>query len=200
LAYTASGTTLSWGGGTAQDVSGGGAFTLDDGAGNTVKATVTPGSLPAGDASDSVTTTQPTLSWGGGATTAITGAATQYSTLDAGSGNTILAEITFASIPTTDEDDNIDVVIAKYYLEMRNNSTTNTGMDIQPDGTLVVNATDYENLVTADDDIPNKKYADDLITNLNGLSGTKVYYVADSSGGATTRKLTFTNGILTAET
>lgn len=32
------------------------------------------------------------------------------------------------------------------------------------------------------------------------LSGTKVYYVSDSSGGAVTRKLTFTNGILTAET
>jgi len=35
---------------------------------------------------------------------------------------------------------------------------------------------------------------------LQGLSGTKTYYVADSSGGATTRKLTFTNGILTSET
>jgi hypothetical protein len=33
-----------------------------------------------------------------------------------------------------------------------------------------------------------------------GLSGTKVYYVSDSSGGAVTRKLTFTDGILTAET
>ena len=32
------------------------------------------------------------------------------------------------------------------------------------------------------------------------LSGTKVYYVADTSGGATTRKLTFVNGILTSET
>ena len=35
---------------------------------------------------------------------------------------------------------------------------------------------------------------------LTGLAGTKVYYVADTSGGAVTRKLTFTNGILTAET
>lgn len=33
-----------------------------------------------------------------------------------------------------------------------------------------------------------------------GLAGTKVYYVSDTSGGATTRKLTFTNGILTSET
>lgn len=32
------------------------------------------------------------------------------------------------------------------------------------------------------------------------LAGTKIYYVADSSGGATTRKLTFTDGILTSET
>ena len=32
------------------------------------------------------------------------------------------------------------------------------------------------------------------------LAGTKVYYVADSSGGAVTRKLTFVGGILTAET
>ena len=35
---------------------------------------------------------------------------------------------------------------------------------------------------------------------LEGLAGTKVYYVSDTSGGAVTRKLTFTNGILTAET
>lgn len=34
----------------------------------------------------------------------------------------------------------------------------------------------------------------------SGLSGTKVYYVADSSGGAVTRKLTFVDGILTLET
>ena len=33
-----------------------------------------------------------------------------------------------------------------------------------------------------------------------GLAGTKIYYVADSSGGAVTRKLTFTDGILTSET
>lgn len=33
-----------------------------------------------------------------------------------------------------------------------------------------------------------------------GLSGTKVYYVSDSSGGAVTRKLTFVDGILTSET
>ncbi|HYD92189.1 MAG TPA: hypothetical protein VEA37_11970 [Flavobacterium sp.] len=32
-----------------------------------------------------------------------------------------------------------------------------------------------------------------------GLSGTNVYYVSDSSGGAVNRKLTFTDGILTAQ-
>lgn len=35
---------------------------------------------------------------------------------------------------------------------------------------------------------------------ISPLSGTKVYYVADSSGGAVTRKLTFTDGVLTSET
>ncbi len=39
-----------------------------------------------------------------------------------------------------------------------------------------------------------------LIDGQTPLGGTKVYYVADSSGGAVTRKLTFTDGILTAET
>jgi hypothetical protein len=32
-----------------------------------------------------------------------------------------------------------------------------------------------------------------------GLTGTKTYYVSDTSGGDTTRKLTFIDGILTAE-
>ena len=39
-----------------------------------------------------------------------------------------------------------------------------------------------------------------LIDGQTPLAGTKVYYVADSSGGAVTRKLTFINGILTSET
>ena len=34
---------------------------------------------------------------------------------------------------------------------------------------------------------------------LQGLAGTKTYYVSDTSGGATNRKLTFINGILTSE-
>lgn len=39
-----------------------------------------------------------------------------------------------------------------------------------------------------------------LIDGQTPLSGTKVYYVSDTSGGAVTRKLTFINGILTSET
>lgn len=38
------------------------------------------------------------------------------------------------------------------------------------------------------------------VTAITPLAGTKVYYVSDSSGGATNRKLTFTDGILTSET
>lgn len=37
-------------------------------------------------------------------------------------------------------------------------------------------------------------------TTITPLSGVKVYYVSDSSGGAVTRKLTFNSGILTSET
>ena len=39
-----------------------------------------------------------------------------------------------------------------------------------------------------------------LTDGVTPLAGTKVYYVSDSSGGTVNRKLTFTNGILTAET
>lgn len=34
----------------------------------------------------------------------------------------------------------------------------------------------------------------------SGLAGTKTYYVSDTNGGAVNRKLTFVDGILTAET
>ena len=37
-------------------------------------------------------------------------------------------------------------------------------------------------------------------TPAGGLTGTKIYYVSDTSSGPTTRKLTFVNGILTSET
>lgn len=38
------------------------------------------------------------------------------------------------------------------------------------------------------------------VTAVVPLAGGKIYWVADSSGGAVNRKLTFTDGILTAET
>ena len=37
-------------------------------------------------------------------------------------------------------------------------------------------------------------------TAISPLAGTKIYYVSDSSGGAVNRKLTFVDGVLTAET
>ena len=37
-------------------------------------------------------------------------------------------------------------------------------------------------------------------TSITPLAGSKIYYVADSSGGAVTRKLSFTDGVLTSET
>jgi hypothetical protein len=57
-------------------------------------------------------------------------------------------------------------------------------------GALVQALRDYFNLQKTD--------ADRLAS--PGLAGTKVYYVADSSGGAVTRKLTFIDGILISET
>jgi hypothetical protein len=51
---------------------------------------------------------------------------------------------------------------------------------------------------TNDYDAATKKYVDDTIG--TGLAGTKVYYVSDTSGGETTRKLTFINGLLVSET
>jgi len=39
-----------------------------------------------------------------------------------------------------------------------------------------------------------------LVDGPTPLAGTKIYYVADSSGGAVNRKLTFVDGILTSET
>ncbi len=54
LAYTDSGTTLSWGGGTAVDVSSDGTYTLTATDGSTIKAEVTAASLPGSDASDNI--------------------------------------------------------------------------------------------------------------------------------------------------
>jgi len=37
-------------------------------------------------------------------------------------------------------------------------------------------------------------------SSITPLTGTKVYYVSDASGGTVNRKLTFTSGVLTSET
>ena len=54
LAYTSATTTLSWGGVTGVDVSGGGDFTLTAPDGSQVLATVTAASLPGADQSDTI--------------------------------------------------------------------------------------------------------------------------------------------------
>lgn len=54
LAFTNTGTTLGWGGGSAVDVSGGGDFTLTATDGSQILATVTAGSLPGADQSDNI--------------------------------------------------------------------------------------------------------------------------------------------------
>lgn len=54
LAFTYSGTTLSWGGGTAIDVSSDGTYTLTAPDGSTIRATVTSASLPGSDKSDDI--------------------------------------------------------------------------------------------------------------------------------------------------
>ena len=38
------------------------------------------------------------------------------------------------------------------------------------------------------------------LNSIDSLAGTKTYWVSNTSGGAVTRKLTFTNGLLTSET
>jgi hypothetical protein len=65
---------------------------------------------------------------------------------------------------------------------------------IEADGTLSVGATDYETLVTADDDIPNKKYTDDAIdTDIAthvGTSQAHSDYLINDGNDATTGELT----------
>jgi hypothetical protein len=59
-------------------------------------------------------------------------------------------------------------------------------------GATKISIRDYENNEVASID-------SNGLVNIGGLSGSKTYYVSDSSGGATTRKLTFYNGILISE-
>ncbi len=54
LAYTAVGTTLSWGGGAAVNVGAGGSFTLAATDGSSIAVAVTAASLPVGNTTDSI--------------------------------------------------------------------------------------------------------------------------------------------------
>lgn len=54
LAYTATGTTLAYGGGSAVNVGAGGEFTLTAADGSRILATVAAGSLPVGDQTDNI--------------------------------------------------------------------------------------------------------------------------------------------------
>ena len=66
-------------------------------------------------------------------------------------------------------------------LGLRNNAIDNLGVTINADGSLSVNATNYETLVTGDDDIPNKKYVDDSVAATNELS--EVLAIGNTTGG-----------------
>lgn len=72
------------------------------------------------------------------------------------------------------------------------NSNTNAKTVLDVSGLAVVGLTSGK--------YPIASTAGLLVNGPTPLAGTKVYYVSDSSGGAVTRKLTFTDGILTAET
>ena len=51
-------------------------------------------------------------------------------------------------------------------------SNSATRLTIETNGTISVNTANYENLVTADDDIPNKKYVDDTISSSFATANT----------------------------
>mgnify|MGYP006283063699 CR=1 FL=1 len=65
---------------------------------------------------------------------------------------------------------------------------------IESDGTLHTNTTDYETLVTDDDDIPNKKYVDDLADDYLPLTGGTLTGTLAISDTAPALKLIETDG------
>ncbi len=91
--------------------------------------------------------------------------------------------------------------IADFTSSQHNHSNTTNGGQINPN-------TAFTTVVT----VPNGGTGVNTLTGIakgNGagaftaivpLASTKIYYVSDTSGGAVTRKLTFVDGILTAET
>lgn len=56
-------------------------------------------------------------------------------------------------------------------LVLSNNSVDSDTFTIEGDGTLSTNVTSYETLVTSDNDIPNKKYVDDIVNAAIRLQG-----------------------------
>ena len=92
-----------------------------------------------------------------------------------------------------------DVYLPKLY----SNNGLNV-IDFSQSGKIILNqhwAPDSDNARTCG--IYNYRWSDVRTVQINGvtpLAGTKVYYVANSSGGAVTRKLTFIDGILQSET
>ena len=73
-------------------------------------------------------------------------------------------------------------------INIYNNATNNKGLTIDTSGIVSSNVTSYENLVTSDNDIPNKKYVDD------GLSGKEPTLTKGNLTEATSSILTITNG------
>lgn len=73
----------------------------------------------------------------------------------------------------------------------------NIAGDITPDGVIsVINGGTGAQSLTG----ILKGNGTSAVTDISPLAGTKIYYVADTSGGAVTRKLTYLDGILTSET
>ena len=66
-------------------------------------------------------------------------------------------------------------------LQFRVSSNT-PAIDIESDGTLHALTTDYETLVTDDDDIPNKKYVDDAITSSDEWTRVSTYTYLTNAG------------------
>ena len=86
-------------------------------------------------------------------------------------------------------------------VEFRVGAGTGSGTDgkfqFLPVGSIVRGILDFSLIATTDKTFTFPNTSGTFA--LTGLAGTKVYYVADSSGGAVTRKLTFTDGVLTSE-
>jgi hypothetical protein len=70
-------------------------------------------------------------------------------------------------------------------------NASSTALEIESNGTLnVLNVTNYETLVTADDDIPNKKYVDDSLGSAGGA-----WVLLDTQTASASAQLDFTSSI-----